>query len=196
MKKIKPLLLGKILFTIFTIIVISIYWWHYGAENFLWFSDISLFLTCIGLWLESNLIMSVLMVMLFPFEILWNIDFFMHVLTNHSLLDLTAYMFESDYSIFVRSLSLFHIIIPFIWLWTMYKWGYNKKAVWLAPILFCSVLFLTFFFTTPQKNINWIFAPEFYNLTWISSFDWILLLMTLAPFLIFWPMHVMLKRLF
>ena len=45
----------KISYTLFIFILIPVYWTHYGPGNFLWFSDIALFVTAATLWLVYRL---------------------------------------------------------------------------------------------------------------------------------------------
>src|SRR5260370_33967266 len=52
-----PLLL-KLVVTMFVAVLVPIYWRYYGPGNFLWFSDLALFLTLAALWLESPLLAS------------------------------------------------------------------------------------------------------------------------------------------
>lgn len=52
----------KISYTAFVLVLIPIYWKHWGPANFLWFSDIALILGVPALWLESSLLASMMAV--------------------------------------------------------------------------------------------------------------------------------------
>src|SRR3982074_2248071 len=43
----------KIIYSIFVAALVPVYWRQYGLSNFLWFSDLSLFITLAAVWLES-----------------------------------------------------------------------------------------------------------------------------------------------
>ena len=51
----------KVGYTLFLVILVPVYWAHYGPKNFLWFSDIALLTTGAALWLESPLLASMMM---------------------------------------------------------------------------------------------------------------------------------------
>ena len=44
----------KIAYTLFICVLVPVYWVQYGPGNFLWFSDIALFVTAAALWLETR----------------------------------------------------------------------------------------------------------------------------------------------
>src|SRR5205823_1773619 len=48
----------KLLYSAYVAILIPAYWRYYGLGNFLWFSDLALFITLAAVWLESPLLAS------------------------------------------------------------------------------------------------------------------------------------------
>lgn len=182
--------------TIFVIFLIPIYWHYYGIENFLWLSDIGLFLTVIALWLNSPLIMSIAAVAIFVVEIIWGIDFFVDLLFNINLIDLSDYMFDVQYPLALRILSLFHLITPALWIIYLVQFGYDRRALIYGTVLYWIVLCTTYMVTTPKENINWTFIPQMYNLENISPLAWVLLLAVGFPLFIFLPTHMIFKKIF
>lgn len=182
-------LIIKICITVFLIILIPVYWVTYGWENFLWFSDVGLFLTFFAFWFNSPLIISMLCIGILPFEIFWTIDFFIGLKFGESYTILTDYMFNPKYSYFVTGLSLFHIVLPVIWISYLFKWGYDKRAFIYQLILTEIVLLLTFFLTEPATNINLVFAATKYNWQWLPDWGWLLVMMIGLPVAIIFPLH-------
>ncbi|MFV0367317.1 MAG: hypothetical protein ACK5KM_02540, partial [Hyphomicrobiaceae bacterium] len=45
----------KLAYTAFMAVLIPVYWYHYGPSNFLYFCDVALFVTLVGIWRESPL---------------------------------------------------------------------------------------------------------------------------------------------
>ena len=43
---------AKVLFTAFMAVLVPTYWVNYGPTNFLYFCDVALFLTLVGIWTE------------------------------------------------------------------------------------------------------------------------------------------------
>lgn len=182
--------------TVFTILLIPTYWYYYGPQNFLWISDIGLFLTAIALWSQSQLVMSVAAVGVLGFELFWNIDFFAQLLFHMQLTGLSDYMFKIEYPFFLRLFSLFHIVVPVLWILYLAQYGYDKRAlVYFAPLYWVSIL-ATYWFTTPGENINWVFWPFVHGIQAISPQVWVFMLAVSMPLLLFLPTHVALKKLF
>ena len=182
----------KILVTIFLVVLIPVYWKRYGYKNFLWLSDIGVFLTFFALWFESPLLMSMAMVGVFPLEAVWIIDYFYQLFTGRTLLNLAAYMFDKKYSVFLRSLSLFHIAMPIIWIGYLYKWGYVASAFYYQVVLVWIIFIVTYFFTDPLENINWVFLPKREGWKKILPIAWLVIIIVAYP-IVLWPWHWLLN---
>src|SRR5215210_1140983 len=48
----------KLLFSAHLAVLVPVYWYYYGPTNFLYFCDVALILTLVGLWIESPLLIS------------------------------------------------------------------------------------------------------------------------------------------
>jgi hypothetical protein len=188
----------KLFYTLFVIILVPVYWADLGVANFLWGSDIALLVVVFGLWLESRFLVSMMAVGVLIPELVWNIDYFTHLIAGRDVLgvNVTGYMFSEDWSLLVRSMSLFHIFLPVILLYSLMRLGYDPRA-FLAQVIFCwLVLPATYLFTEPAKNINWVFGITEIPQTWMPEIVYLILLMVLFPLLIFWPTHLLLKTIF
>lgn len=179
--------------TFFIIILLPVYKKNYGLQNFLWLSDIALFLTAIALWLHSPLLTSTIILTMLPAEILWNIDYFVHLFTKRHLFGITDYMFEAKYSILLRALSLFHIFLPIIWFWYLLSWGYDPRAIMYATPLLWLILLASYLFTDWELNINWVFSPKVYKWHWMPIAVWLTILMITIPIIFIWPLHFILQ---
>jgi len=122
----------KIGYTLFVCALVPLYWRQYGPANFLWFSNIALLALVPALWLENALIASMMAVAVVFFEAIWNVDFFVHLLTGKSSVGLSAYMFDPKIPWFTRTLSCFHIVLPLLLLWIVHRLGYDRQAFFLA----------------------------------------------------------------
>jgi hypothetical protein len=190
-------LLLKIFLTCFTAILIPVYWRKYGIQNFLWLSDIGLFLTVLSLWTHSALLMSMAIIGALLVEIVWNIDFFLELLFNRNCITgLADYMFDSHYSLTLRGLSLFHIAMPLIWILHLAQYGYDTRALYYFTPLYWIILLITYCYTQPKDNINWVFYPHVYSIQSVSPRAWVLLLAIGFPLFIFLPTHLTCKALF
>ncbi|MHB1949040.1 MAG: hypothetical protein ACYCQI_13110 [Gammaproteobacteria bacterium] len=186
----------RILITLFLAILIPLYYVNYGISNFLWLSDIGLFLTFLGIWIQSPLMISMAVIGVLPFEIFWIIDFFLQLILHKPIFGVTDYMFDAKYSKFLRSLSFFHIVLPILWFWLLIKWGYDDRAFKYQTILTWVVIILTYFFTPPHENINWIFMPKQFHWHWMPSYVWLMILLIGVPLLFLLPLHILFKYFF
>jgi len=186
----------KLTYSIFVAWVIPIYWKQYGPANYLWFSDVALILLVPALWLESKLFFSALAVSVVLLELLWNVDFFVRLLTRSQLVGLSDYMFDSTISRSIRALSLFHVFLPAILIWYVYRLGYDSRAFVVQTFSAWVVLLLSFFLTKPKDNINWVYGFGKKPQTRVPKVIHLLLLMLGLPVLVYLPSHLVLKRLF
>lgn len=186
----------KYLLTIFVTILIIIYPYYYGVKNFLWLSDVGLFLTIIGLWTHSSLLISTAMVIVFLTELIWNIDFFGELVFKRNLIDLSDYMFDARYPMALRGISLFHVVMPLLWIWYLARFGYDTRAPYYATVLYWLDIGCVYFFTNPATNINWVFLPQVYKKLAISQRTWLILLIVGYPLLIIIPTHYICMALF
>lgn len=184
-------LIMKSLFTLFVGILVWVYWRYYGPENFLWMSDIGLFLTLGAVWLESPLIISVCVCAFLVVELAWNIDFLIELFTRRSLLGLAHYMFQPRHSLFLRLLSLFHVMLPLIWAWLTMLWGYDTRALLYAVPLVWLTFIATYWCTDPVHNINWVFMPALFHWKKISVALWLIILLIGYPLFVCVPTHIM-----
>ena len=186
----------KLTYSIFVAWVIPIYWKQYGPANYLWFSDVALILLVPALWLESKRFFSALAVSVVLLELLWNVDFFVRLLTRSQLVGLSDYMFDSTISRSIRALSLFHVLLPAILIWYVYRLGYDSRAFVVQTFSAWVVLLLSFFLTKPKDNINWVYGFGKKPQTRLPKVIHLLLLMLGLPVLVYLPSHLVLKRLF
>ncbi|MCL4361801.1 membrane-associated protein [Candidatus Dependentiae bacterium] len=184
------------LLTIFVCFLIPVYWYHYGIRNFLWLSDVGLLLTPVALWKDSTLLMSMAVVGVLIPELIWNLDFFLQLFFNVKTLNIADYMFSSRYSLPLRALSLYHIFLPIIWIVYLAQFGYDKKALYNFTSLYWIILLITYLFTDPKENINWVFFPQRYNVKVISPRVWVLILAAAFPLCIFVPTHYLCLKFF
>lgn len=186
----------KVAYTLFVLILIPVYWKHWGPANFLWFSDVALFVSVVALWIESKLLASMMAVGVLLPELYWNLELMVRLLTGARLAGLTDYMWNSKHPLFLRLLSLFHVFLPAIIILMLVKFGYDPSAIYFQTILAWAVLFLCYKLTPPSANINWTFGLGNSPQHKIPSQYFLLLLMAAYPILVFLPTHLILQAIF
>lgn len=188
----------KVLYTLFMILFVTAYWQHYGPANFLWGSDIALFLLLVAILLEVPLPASMMALAVLVPELIWTADFLARLLFDFdpAFFRGTAYMFDPDKPLLVRGLSLYHAALPVMLLWLLYRLGYDRRA-FVAQTLFCWVVFpLSYLVSTPEANINFVHGFGNHPQQWMPPGLFVLFLMVAFPLLLYLPMHFVLGRLF
>jgi hypothetical protein len=182
----------KLFITLFLCVLVPVYWRHYGPTNFLWGSDIALFLICASVWLEKPLPNSMMAIGVLPFELVWVADFF----SGSYLLGVTSYMFDESRPLYLRSLSLYHLMLPPCIMFLLFRLGYDRRALLAQTLLTWVVLPLCYLVTDPADNINFAFGPGKDPQTFMPPLLYLTIEMVLMPTVIFLPTHLLLERLF
>jgi hypothetical protein len=186
----------KLADTGFVAVVVPVYAVRYGPGNFLWFSDIALIGSVAALWLEDALLASTLALAVILPELAWNVDFFGRLLSGRHLLRLARYMFDRRISLFVRGLSLFHVFLPVLLVWTVSRLGYDRRALPAQTALCWIVLPASYFLTSPGENVNWVFGPRTKPQRRLHPLAYLAALMAFFPLAVYWPSHLVLAALF
>lgn len=186
----------KLSYTAFVAITVIVYAKKYGPGNFLWFSDIALIATVPALWLESQLLASMMAVGILLPELVWNVDFLVRLLTGIRLSGLTDYMFDPKKPLYLRALSLFHVFLPVLLLWLVDQLGYTSAAWAGQTALAWVVLPLTYALTAPEEDVNWVYGPGGNPQQRLPRLAYLGLVMVAFPVLVYWPTHQILEWLF
>jgi hypothetical protein len=192
----------KLAFSAFMAVLVPVYLRNYGPTNFLYFCDVALILTLIGIWTESPLLVSMCAVGIVAPQTLWVLDFLSH-LVGVSITGVSDYMFDSTRSLFLRGLSLFHGWLPFLLIVLVWKLGYDRRAFLAWTALAWLLILICYLFMPPPRpdpgltpvNINYVWGPSDHAAqTWVSPSVWIAGLVVGMPILLFAPVHFLLVR--
>ncbi|HEY2137989.1 MAG TPA: hypothetical protein VGH49_19035 [Xanthobacteraceae bacterium] len=192
----------KLAFTAFMVVLVPTYWANYGPTNFLYFCDVALLITLVGIWIESPLLISMCAVGITASQALWVIDFLSN-LVGLPLTGMTDYMFAADHSLFLRGLSLFHGWLPFLLLYLVWRLGYDRRAFAAWTVVAWGLVLIAFFFMPPPRpnpgltpvNIDYVWGlSDTAAQTWVSPGVWLVGLMILLPVVLYAPVHFLLRR--
>ena len=195
---------AKVLFTAFMAVLVPTYWVNYGPTNFLYFCDVALFLTLVGIWTERPLPIAMAAAGIMLPQMLWVADFASQLLGS-PLVGTTAYMFEPKNPLFNRGLSLFHGWLPFVLLWLVWRLGYDRRglAAWVATSWVLIVACYAWMPPPPEPgavvdpnlpvNINYVYGLDGRQ-TWMPELAWLALWMLAQPLMLAGPTHLLLRR--
>ena len=186
----------KLAYTALLVVIVPVYAVSWGWKNFLWFSDIALIATGVALWLESPLLASMMALAVLVPELVWNASYFGRLLFRMRVTDLAGYMFDAQKPLFVRALSLFHVVLPVVLLWMLHELRYDERALVAQTLLAWIVLPLTYAVTTPSdENINWVRGIGI-RVSRMRPLVWLAVLMLAFPVGLYLPTHLALQALF
>ncbi len=185
----------KWLYTAFVAVQVPIYTIAYGLLNFLWFSNLALFTGLAALWLENRWLASAALVAVLLPEMVWIIDFVASLPTGQPPLGLVEYMHDSSIPLAIRALSLYHLPLPFVLLWMVWRLGYEPRAWYrlLVPVGY-AVLLLSLWLSTPESSVNWVLGPWREPQPWMHPALWFALVM-MGCTLLWWLTHQLVSHL-
>jgi hypothetical protein len=194
----------KLIFSAFVAVLVPVYWHNYGPTNFLYFCDASLFITLMGIWSESALLVSIPAVGIIGSQALWVLDFAVNLMGWH-LTGMTDYMFDPQRSLFLRGLSLFHGWLPFLLVFLVARLGYDKRALPLWTALAWALVLICYFFMPPPSlhhgiapvNIDYAYGmSDTQAQTWMPPDLYVAFEMVALLLVLYVPVHLILSRFF
>jgi hypothetical protein len=182
----------KIAWTVCIAVWVPVYWRQYGAQNFLYFCDLGDLLVLGGLWLESRLIFSWQATGLLLFQSLYISDLCGALLTGKHWIGGSEYMFDPHVPLFVRLLSLFHVVMPPLLLWGIWRLGYDERG-WKYQTLLTWIVVPINYFWRPQYDVNWarglFLRPQHLVPGWL----YLTIYLIAVPLAVYWPTHSVLR---
>ena len=182
----------KIIWTLWVIIWAPFYWKYYGVQNFLWFCDLANFFILLGLWLESKLIFSWQATGLLLFQTLFTLDLLPALLFGKHFIGGTEFMFDPAVPLFIRLLSLFHVVTPPLLLWAIRRLGYDERG-WKYQTLTTWIVAPINYFWRPAHNVNWVRGLFYREQHVISGPVYLLGYLIAVPLAVYCPTHLILR---
>jgi hypothetical protein len=171
------------------------YWRTWGPSNFLQLCDSAVILTCLGIWTASPLLLSSQAVASLIIDLVWALDAASRIFIGHHLIGGTEYLFDSQYPLWVRLLSLFHLAMPPLLLWALHRVGYDSRALALECAI-TAVIFAAARFTNPAKNMNFVFTDPFVHRQWGPAPVHVAVSVLFMLVVVYLPTHLLLRRLY
>jgi len=182
----------KIAWTIALAIWVPVYWVHYGAQNFLYFCDIGNLLIGVALWTDSALIFSWQATGLLVFQTLYAVDLLAVLFFGRHFIGGTEYMFDTSIPLWIRCLSLFHLITPPLLLWAVCRLGYDPRG-WKFQTLTTWIVVPINYFWRPEYDVNFARGLFYREQHWVPGFVYLLAYLVIVPAVVYWPTHRMLQ---
>jgi hypothetical protein len=179
----------KIAWTLFLVVWVPLYARQYGAQNFLYFCDLGNFFIALALWTESRLIFSWQATGLLVFQLLFVLDFLGTLIMGKHFIGGTEFMFDPGIPLLLRSLSLFHVLVPPLLLWAISRLGYEARG-WKLQTLTTWIVVPTNYFWRPEFNINFARGLFFREQHVVPGPVYLAAYLIVVPIVIYFPTHL------
>jgi hypothetical protein len=169
------------------------YWHAWGFANFLHLCDLAVLLTCVGLWTGNSLLLSSQAVSSILVDLLWTVEAAWELFTKRPLIGGAEYLFDPHVALWIRLLSLFHVVLPPLLLWALWRTGYDRRG-WGLQTLIALAAFMAARFTNPAANINYAFHDPFWRRQLGPAPVHVLLSVAALAIVVYLPTHLILRR--
>jgi len=163
----------------------AMYW---GWVNFLHLCDVAVFLTCAGLAYNNVLLLSSQAVTSLAGGFLWCLDASWRSVVGRHLIGGTQYMWDTRFPLWVRLLSMFHVVLPLVLVPALRRTGYDHRALrlqcWVAGTLLAASRLLG-----PSRNLNYAFADPVFHRAFGPAPIHLALIFAVLAGMIYWPTH-------
>ncbi len=180
-------------FTVWMLIWVPIVLWAYGPQNFLWLCNLAQFVLLYALWRGDSLAASSQAGVVVLVGFVWTLDFTAGLMSGGRLAVVTVYMFNPDLPLLARATSVYHIWLPVLTLWLVWRLGYDRRGPWLQSGIGAFALLGTLALTEPERNINWVWSPFGVEQVWAHDPVYVLLLLVVYPVVLYLPGHWLVK---
>ena len=171
------------------------YWRTWGPANFVHLCDMAVILTCIGMWTHSALLISSQAVGILIVDAVWTVDAASRIFLRRVLVPGNEYLLDPRYPAWVRLLTVFHLVMPALLLWGVYRMGYDRRA-WALESAITLPVFVLARFTRPTANIDFAFSDPFFHHQMGPVAIHILITWLFMVVVVYLPTHLALERFF
>jgi hypothetical protein len=152
----------RIFAVLWLLVYLPAYTVAYGVSNFVFLCNLGVILTALGLLTGSALLLSSQAVAAMVICLVWCVDAGVHLLFGWFPLGATAYLWDPQYPLFTRLLSLYHVAWPFVLLHALRRTGYDPRGYALQAGVAAAALALSRFMD-PARNVNFAFTDPFFG---------------------------------
>jgi hypothetical protein len=172
---------------------IPAYWHAWGWRNFLHFCDVAVFLSCVGFWTRGSLLLSSQALASIIPDAVWCLDAAWRVFTTRGLFGGTEYMWDTKVALWIRLLSLFHVVLPCLLIYAAVKAGYDGRGLGLQMGI-CAVLLVISRFFSPQLNLNYAFQEPLLHRSFHPAVLHLAAVFAFITVIFYLPVHALFAR--
>ena len=168
---------------------------YWGWGNFVQICDIAVFLSLAGLWLGSSLLLSSQVVGLLVVTLFWVADAGWRLLLGRHLIGGTEYLWDANFPLWLRLLSLYHIILPVVLLWSLRRVGFDARG-WKLQALIAAAAMAAGRFFDPALNYNMAHRDPLFGREWSPAPVHVAFIWLVTVAVVYFPTHLLLKKIY
>ncbi len=149
----------------FVLVLVPAYAAAYGPANFAFLCNLSVFLTTIGLFTGSRLLLSSQAVGLLAIAAVWTLDLVLRALLGRHLIGGTEYMWDARFPLPTRLLSFYHVGFSVVLLYALRRLGYDRRGYLLQSAI-AGAAVVAGRLLGPAANVNHAFADPLFGRAW------------------------------
>jgi hypothetical protein len=192
-RRLHPALRWAVLFWLLVWLPVNLQAW--GWQNMMHFCDVGAVIACLGIFFENSLFSSTQAVSALFVGALWGLDVGWRISFGHHLFGGTEYMWDTNYPLWLRLLSLFHLWLPIALLEALRRIGYDSRALAVQSAI-AGVLLVISRFLDPALNMNYAFQDPLFHRGWGPAPAHVAVILAGTIVIIYWPTHMLLRRIF
>ncbi len=177
------------------VVYVPSYAWAYGLMNFLFLCNLSVMITCVGVVRGSPLLLSSQAVSAVVVDGTWILDFSSRLLLGHHWIGGTAYMWDAQWPLFARLLSVYHLVLPVFLVLAVRRVGYDSRGIGLQSVVALAAM-AGGWWAGPEANVNFAHVDPFLYRSWGPPAIHVAFLWLCLVGGAYWPTHLILRRLF
>jgi hypothetical protein len=137
----------------------------YGFANFLFLCNLSAILGAVGIWTCGRLLLSSQAVAILLVGAAWTADVLSRLATGRHWIGGTEYMWDPQWPLFTRLLSLYHVALPVVLVLALRRVGYDRRGYPLQCAIAFAVVSIGRLFP-PETNLNFAYVEPLFGRTW------------------------------
>lgn len=134
----------------------------WGWANFLHLCDVAVLLSVAGFVFRSRLLLSSQAIGTVVPYMAWWVDAATRYLTGRDMAGDLGYLWDARYPLWVRLLTLYHVVLPILLIWAVARRGYDRRALALESAIVAALLVVSRFFS-PTLNLNFAYRDPIFH---------------------------------
>jgi hypothetical protein len=177
----------------FVLVLVPAYAAAYGPANFLFLCNLSVFLTTIGLWAGSRLLLSSQAVGLLAIAAAWTVDLALRLLLGRHLIGGTEYMWDERFPLVTRLLSFYHVAVSVVLLYALRRVGYDRRGYLLQSAIAVAAV-IAGRLLGPSANVNGAFVDPVFRRAWGGAVTHVAVIAGMLVLVVYPLTHLALAR--